>query len=60
MLILIREQDQRIMIGDGIILEVVEIVRWPGHKPRVRLGVTADRSVPIMRQELLEPREAKK
>lgn len=53
MLVLSRKKDQRIVIGEGesaIVLTVVFVDRRTG---RVRLGLTAPRSLPIFRSELL-------
>ena len=49
MLVLTRKQDEVICIGDGIEVMVVEI---KGDK--VRLGVKAERSVPVHRKEIKE------
>lgn len=48
MLVLTRKLGEKICIGDGICLTVVDIDRG-----KVRLGVEAPRNVPIFRQELL-------
>jgi carbon storage regulator len=48
-LILSRKVDQRIVIGGGIEITVVEVRN--GH---VRLGISAPRSVPVHRKELVE------
>lgn len=48
-LVLSRKQGESIVIGDGIVVTVVEI---DGGK--VRLGVAADRNVPVHRQEVYE------
>ena len=49
MLVLTRQEDQAIVIGDGIIVRVVSI---KGDK--VRLGVEAPKGVGIHRQEIYE------
>ena len=49
MLVLTRQIDQAIMIGDYIELRVVEVT-----PTKVRLGITAPREIPIVRSELLD------
>ena len=49
MLVLTRETDQSIMIGDDIEIVVVAV---QGRK--VRLGITAPRHVPVHRKEIYE------
>ncbi|MDO8585752.1 MAG: carbon storage regulator CsrA [Armatimonadota bacterium] len=49
MLVLSRRTNQRLLIGDSIEITVVEL--RDGH---VRLGITAPKSVPVYRAELLE------
>ncbi len=49
MLVLTRKRDERIMIGDEIEITVVDI-----GSDRVRLGITAPRSVPVHRREVYE------
>jgi carbon storage regulator len=49
MLILARKVDRRITIGESIEIVVVEVGEgW------VRLGITAPRSIPVYRKELLK------
>jgi carbon storage regulator len=48
MLVLTRKVGERIVIDDGIVVEVVEV-----HGNRVRLGICAPGGVPILREELL-------
>lgn len=50
MLVLSREKDQEVVIGNNVI--VVTIVEIRGDK--VRLGFTAPREIPIVRRELLD------
>ena len=50
MLILEREVDQRIMIGDDIILQVMRIDC--GQQRRVRIGIEAPASVAVHREEV--------
>jgi len=46
MLVLSRQRDESIMIGDNIVITVVDI---KGDK--VRLGINAPKEVPVHRQE---------
>lgn len=50
MLVLSRKKDERIIIGDREI--VIMIIEIRGDK--VRLGIEADKSVPIHREEVYE------
>lgn len=50
MLVLSRKPGERIHIGSGITLEVLEIVG-----SRVRLGIAAPRKLPVLRGELVAP-----
>ena len=50
MLVLSREKDQEVVIGNNVI--VVTVVEIRGDK--VRLGFTAPREIPIVRRELLD------
>ncbi|MFQ5731860.1 MAG: carbon storage regulator [Planctomycetaceae bacterium] len=47
MLVLTRKKDERILIGDNIILRVLET-----HGSRVRIGIEAPTDVPIRRAEI--------
>ena len=47
MLIITRRAGERIMVGDDITIEVMEIV---GNS--VRIGISAPRSVPVYREEI--------
>lgn len=49
MLILSRHKDEDIIIGDTIVVKVVEI-----RGDKVRLGITADKSIPVHRGEVYE------
>ncbi len=49
MLVLSRQRDESIIIGDNIVLTVVDI-----RGDKVRLGIDAPRSVPVHRQEVYE------
>ena len=47
MLVLTREEDQKIMIGDDIVITVVSISR-----DRVRIGIQAPTTIPVHREEI--------
>lgn len=47
MLVLTRKRGERIMIGDDVVLTVIEI-----SGDQVRIGIEAPRSVSVMREEL--------
>jgi carbon storage regulator len=49
MLVLSRKRDERIVIGDNIVITVVEV-----RGDKVRLGIEAPAEVPVHRQEVLE------
>ena len=49
MLVLSRQRDQKIMIGDDIEIIVVDI-----RRDKVRLGITAPKSVPVHRKEVYD------
>jgi len=48
MLVLTRRKNQSIIIGDGIIVTVLEV-----KGDQIRLGITAPRDVQVYREELL-------
>jgi carbon storage regulator len=48
MLVLSRRKAQRIMIGDDIIVDLLEI-----RGDQVRLGITAPKNLPVHREEIL-------
>lgn len=56
MLVLSRHRDESIMIGDEIVVTIVDI-----RGDKVRLGINAPSSVPVHRQEVFDAiqREAK-
>lgn len=53
MLVLTRKKDEQLLIGDGIVITIVEI-----RGDRVRLGIEAPREVPVHRKEVLEAIQA--
>lgn len=52
MLVLTRKKDERIMIGDNIVLTVVEV-----RGDRVRLGIEAPKDVPVDREEVRQSKQ---
>jgi len=53
MLVLSRQRDQTIMIGDDIEIKVVDI-----RGDKVRLGITAPTHIPVHRQEVYDAIQA--
>lgn len=53
MLVLTRKVGERLLIGDSVVVEVLEVLGG-----RVRFGIRALQGVPIMRQELLQEANA--
>ncbi len=51
MLVLSRRKGERIMIGDGIVVTVLECGR-PGSRHQVKLGIEAPDGVKVLREEL--------
>ena len=49
MLVLSRQRDESIMIGDNIVITVVDI-----RGDKVRLGIQAPTNVPVHREEIYE------
>lgn len=49
MLVLSRKRDERIVIGENIVITVVDV-----RGDKVRLGIEAPTDVPVHRQEVLE------
>ena len=49
MLVLSRQRDESIIIGDNIVLTVVDI-----RGDKVRLGIDAPKEIPVHRQEVYE------
>ena len=54
MLVLSRELDESIRIGDDITITIVRIAGW-----RVQLGIVAPKSVPVHRSEVYDKNKAK-
>ena len=54
MLVLSRQRDESIMIGDNIVITIVDI-----RGDKVRLGINAPSEVPVHRQEIMRPFSAK-
>jgi carbon storage regulator len=52
MLVLSRKVNEKVMIGDGIVVTIVKIDR-----NQVRIGIEAPGNVPIYREEILPLRE---
>jgi len=49
MLILSRQRDESIMIGDNVVITIVDI-----RGDKVRLGIEAPQEIPVHRQEVYE------
>ena len=49
MLVLSRQRDESIMIGDNIVITIVDI-----RRDKVRLGIKAPSEIPVHRQEVYE------
>ncbi|QDU93041.1 carbon storage regulator CsrA [Lignipirellula cremea] len=49
MLVLSRKRDEKIVIGDGIVITIVEV-----RGDKVRLGIEAPSDVPVHRQEVYD------
>jgi carbon storage regulator len=54
MLVLTREEDEDILIGDNIVIKIVSVNRTNGQ---VRLGIEAPRNIAIDRREVRESKE---
>jgi len=50
MLVLSRQRDESIMIGDSIVVTIVDI-----RGDKVRLGINAPAEIPVHRHEVYEP-----
>ena len=49
MLLITRRQGERIVLGDDVVIQVLEV-----SGGTVRIGIDAPRSVPVYREELLD------
>jgi carbon storage regulator len=49
MLVLSRQRDESIMIGDKVVITIVDI-----RGDKVRLGITAPQEIPVHRQEVYD------
>jgi len=49
MLVLSRRKDESIIVGDNIEVKIIEV-----QGKKVRLGITAPRSIPVHRKEIYE------
>lgn len=49
MLVLSRQKDESIMVGDNVEITIVDI-----RGDKVRLGITAPRDIPVHRKEVFE------
>jgi carbon storage regulator len=47
MLIITRRPGEKVMVGDDVVVEVIEI-----SGSNVRIGITAPRSIPVYREEI--------
>ena len=58
MLVLTRKPGESIIIGDEIVIQVVEAV-GRGRNARIKIGITAPKELPIFRTELLKDKPIK-
>lgn len=49
MLVLSRKKDEKIMIGDDVVITIVEV-----RGDKVRVGIEAPRDIPVNRSEVVE------
>jgi len=54
MLVLSREIDEEIIIGDNIVIKVIDIEKFRGKGGRVRLGIEAPREISVHRREVAD------
>ena len=55
MLVLSRQKDESIMIGDDVEITIVDV-----RGDKVRLGITAPRSIPVHRREVYDAIQSEK
>ena len=55
MLVLSRQRDESIMIGDDVVITIVDI-----RGDKVRLGIEAPQDIPVHRQEVYERDQARR
>lgn len=53
MIVLERRPGERILIGDNIVIQVIDV--YPGN--RVRIGIEAPREIPVDRAEVRRSKE---
>jgi len=53
MLVLSRKSGQRVMIGDDVVVSIIEV-----RGSTIRLGIEAPRSIPVHREEVLHREKA--
>jgi carbon storage regulator len=58
-LVLTRREQEKIVIGGDGGCPLIEIVVVEIDRNKVRIGIAADKSIPIYREEILPAREAK-
>jgi len=54
MLVLTRQKDESIVIGNNIKITVVGIRNNGAHDDNIRLGITAPKRIPVHREEIYE------
>jgi len=55
MLVLSRQRDESIMIGDDVEITIVDV-----REDKVRLGITAPKQIPVHRREIYDDIQRKK
>ena len=54
MLVLTRQKDESIIIGNNIKITVVDVRNNGAHDDNIRLGITAPKRIPVHREEIYE------